>query len=432
MDYKNITVNFEDLNNIDIPYNEKIILGVILDGIKYEFLCNFLNDSDKIIVCGSTEIIQNQEIDRIMPFFDKENWDFEDSTIFYNDPTQQVPNEIIFPWCIGTDNEWYLEKISLILEAIFVKIGINNDKILFYGNSAGGFTSLMLSTLIKDSISLAEFPQFNILNLCNFKKNNIKCSFYKDIIKYCFSNINYKSFQDIFSYRCNIVDLIKKENYIPNAYILVDCFNHDEYQNQVSPFLKSLNELPFNVESNKIKFIFKGMSKDHSYLDYEEFIPILRSIKSLMDYEKNINKIFIYNNYFNDTIGSEFIKFNENIDYLFDNSENCIKLNVNSYSLYRLHIYLSGDFILKFKVKVSNPSLFFVRLIGNDVYKEHNISELGGLSNRWEEITITRTNGVVMYCIKNEIIEFIPEDVRFDFGLRNNIAFIKYLQIFKE
>lgn len=71
-------------------------------------------------------------------------------------------------------------------------------------------------------------------------------------------------------------------------------------------------------------------------------------------------------------------------------------------------------------------------MIGNDVYKEHNISELGGLSNRWEEITITRTNGVVMYCIKNEIIEFIPEDVRFDFGLRNNIAFIKYLQIFKE
>ena len=49
MDYKSIAVNFEELNNIDIPHNEKIILGVILDGIKYEFLCNFLDNFNLLI-----------------------------------------------------------------------------------------------------------------------------------------------------------------------------------------------------------------------------------------------------------------------------------------------------------------------------------------------------------------------------------------------
>lgn len=95
------------------------------------------------------------------PNFSRLNWDFVDySIIYYNDPTIYLNDEIKGGWGIGNAENWYLKNISQILKEICVNLKIEFSNLYLFGSSMGGFMSLMLGTMIKDSKVIADIPQF--------------------------------------------------------------------------------------------------------------------------------------------------------------------------------------------------------------------------------------------------------------------------------
>lgn len=158
---KIIEVDKNQLYNITFPLG-RFGLIVKYHGIKYKFLLNLLENSDKLVVLGSGALSKNSSWDRSRPRFSRWSWDFGESTINFDDPTLYLDDEILIAWSIGNSEFWYLKDISTIIKIIADKLKIKDNKLIFFGSSAGGFTSLMLSTLIKDSISIAENPQFDV------------------------------------------------------------------------------------------------------------------------------------------------------------------------------------------------------------------------------------------------------------------------------
>lgn len=113
---KIIECNLESLEGYNFPVNKPFNLVVYADDIKYEFLVNLKDTSDKLLILAPGSIPNKH--DRTKPYYERYNWYFEESTIFINDPTTYINNEITTGWGLGTIDNWYLETIAEIISKI--------------------------------------------------------------------------------------------------------------------------------------------------------------------------------------------------------------------------------------------------------------------------------------------------------------------------
>lgn len=277
-----ITTSYEELteNLKKIPLNERVGLVVILNDVKYEFLVHITSVED--LICFGPSALPNMDyINRFKgrPMFTRHSWMFSESTIFYNDNTRYVWDGAVGAgWGIGLPEDYFLENIKDIILKITNFFYIENENIIFYGSSMGGFMSIQLATMVKNSHAIAENPQIDATKWMK--------SFYVD--KGMFSPLYSKETLSKFEpYRYNIIEMIKKESYIPNLTIVHD-INSEDISNQLIPFFEKLDELPFTENDfNKIKIIIEPNS---------HHMPIPKN--KLSDLFK-MQKLLVNKNYYN-------------------------------------------------------------------------------------------------------------------------------------
>ena len=282
---KLITTQFEELdeNLKKIPINERVGLIVILNDVKYEFLVH-IKLTKNLICLGPSALPDVDYIDRFKgkPMFTRHRWFFNESTIHYNDNTRYVWDGAVGAgWGIGLPDDYFLENIKNIILKITEFFNIKNEDILFYGSSMGGFTSIQLATMVKDSHAIAENPQIDATKWMQ--------SFYID--NGMFSELYSKeTLSKIEPYRYNVIEMIKKEEYVPNLTIIHD-INHEDIENHLIPFIEELNEFPFKKEDyNKIKIFIEPHS-------YHTPIPINRLYKIFKMHKLSIDENYSDINY---------------------------------------------------------------------------------------------------------------------------------------
>ena len=264
-----IKIKYEDLDKLEYPKNELIYLIVEYENFDYEFLLRDLDESDKLTVLGSGAFNKEKGYDRTGPWFNRWSWTFDDSTLYYHDPTLYLADDIYGPWGLGTPETWYLEKISIITAKIAEVMGVRNNDILFYGSSAGGFTSLMLSIMVKDSVCLAEVPQFDITSWGSFWRPLKNASF----------DMDDKEFVEKYGNRVSVMKLIQQKEYIPNAYVLMDCSAEYDFTRQYLPFFKRLNNFKYDIKGNSMKLIIFGKNMGHSALPKDVVLSMIRYVR---------------------------------------------------------------------------------------------------------------------------------------------------------
>ncbi|MBQ6443465.1 MAG: hypothetical protein IJJ11_02155 [Methanosphaera sp.] len=264
-----IKIKYEDLDKLEYPKNELVYLIVEYENFDYEFLLRDLDESDKLTVLGSGAFNKEKGYDRTGPWFNRWSWTFDDSTLYYHDPTLYLADDIYGPWGLGTPETWYLEKISIITSKIAEVMGVRNNDILFYGSSAGGFTSLMLSIMVKDSVCLAEVPQFDITSWGSFWRPLKNASF----------DMDDKEFVEKYGNRVSVMKLIQQKEYIPNAYVLMDCSAEYDFTRQYLPFFKRLNNFKYDIKGNSMKLIIFGKNMGHSALPKDVVLSMIRYVR---------------------------------------------------------------------------------------------------------------------------------------------------------
>ncbi len=192
------------------------------------------------------------EIFKQKPRFNRHSWKFSESTLFYNDPTRYLNDSMLGGWCIGEPNNWYLEEIKEIIVKITDYLKIKNENILFYGSSLGGFNSIQLGILIRNSKVLADVPQLTLEN----------ANYVRYILPMLFPDITYKEIKEKYDYRLNILDLIKREKYIPNAIMIFDAGEVD-IREHYTHFFSQLNDLTEAENSNRIKILINPLNEHH-------------------------------------------------------------------------------------------------------------------------------------------------------------------------
>ena len=178
-----------------------------------------------------------------------------------------------------------MENISDIVVKLIERVNIKHENLIFYGSSMGGFTSLQLATMVKDSIALADIPQLEFQNHVSYDK----------VKPYCFPGLSDEEIWDRFKHRFDVIELMKKENYIPKATIVFNCSNRD-INTQYLDFIKKINELPkIKDKRNHIKIVFNYIDS-HEPLGNAESRKLANGItsKNMMAYYDELEDSDMY------------------------------------------------------------------------------------------------------------------------------------------
>lgn len=322
-----INIDYEELSTFEIPIDYRFGLCVTLRNTKYEFLVYFKSNTDKVLCLGSGAMGDDSKHDTSRPFFHRHSWTFDASTIWYNDPTRYLNLESKGSWGVGTTDDYILENIGDILVQLITRMNLKRENIIFYGSSMGGFTSLQLATMVKDSIALADIPQLEFQNHVSYER----------VKPYCFPGLSDEEIWNRFKHRFDVIELMKKEDYIPKAIIVFNCSNRD-INTQYLDFIKKINVLPtITNNKNRIKIVFNYIDR-HAPLSNEESLEFANGVtsKNLMAYIDEIKDSELYND--NLSLKSEKEELNNEIaelkneisqlkDEISENKRNIIELS---------------------------------------------------------------------------------------------------------
>lgn len=270
--YKKINISYEELWQMDFQTTEPFILKVDWDKVTYEFLIRIKPGASNTIVFGSgAGGFQEQPIGP--PVFHRHSWmeEFEDTVIYYNDPTLYL-GKLSLGWGQGEVDRFYLQDIANILEILFTKLKIDSKNVLFYGSSGGGFMSLILAGFVKGSTVLINNPQTNLLKWIPVPINLV--------FDLSYPGLSREEVEEKFGERINVVKFFNHIKYVPNIYFLQNFACEFDVQNHLIPFISELEQLDKDTEVNQIVIdLYFDKKAGHAAVGKSETIEYVKKVK---------------------------------------------------------------------------------------------------------------------------------------------------------
>lgn len=130
-------------------------------GYKFSFICHLKEQSRSLVVVNQSAINANLQSP---PVYQRWKWadDFNATTIVLNDPMLYLSTKLNGGWMIGSKNVDLIKLFIDKLKVLIKNLNISNNDVIFYGGSAGGYTSLQMSLLLPFSKCIVDIPQIDL------------------------------------------------------------------------------------------------------------------------------------------------------------------------------------------------------------------------------------------------------------------------------
>lgn len=238
-----INIDYNDLTKEKLQKENSAVYRINKNNKAFYFNMK-LNKKNKRLL-----ILSNGAIDRRRknpPIFMRSSWakDIDANCIFIDDPTLH-DNKLFIGWGVGNPEHHYLKSISDIIIKIANLCEFDKENIVYYGSSAGGTMSIMLSTYHQGTTALANNPQAFAIN---YKDGTIV----DRLRRHMFSDMPLDELLNQYNSRFSITDCFLENNYVPSIYYLYNVASEEDYELQYLPLIKEMKTKDINKE--KIQF----------------------------------------------------------------------------------------------------------------------------------------------------------------------------------
>ncbi|MEN9657380.1 MAG: hypothetical protein RL571_845 [Pseudomonadota bacterium] len=242
--------------------------------------------SKQLIILGQGAVDKT----KIQPDFQRVSWakDIEHNIIICSDPTINDTN-LNIGWFQHSIKTNYFYWFSLLVKSIAVKLDADVINPVLFGSSAGGFTTLMLSTYFKNPWLVINNPQ---TNWTNFHKEKVQ-----DVLHTIYDGISLDDYREKYKERHDPIYLFLKKNYIPNIIYMQNIADRFHYENHYKPFISKITSDMFSStqRSNKlISILYDEPSEGHNPATKELTLTYIehavQGVKNYMDIKFVTNK----------------------------------------------------------------------------------------------------------------------------------------------
>lgn len=144
-----------------VPMPEERVL--LLHGPHWKFPALYYNSGHKQLFVMLTAAIDRARF--TLPAFNRWTWaeKFPGHVLCVADPTLELDGSMRLGWYLGTEKHDAADELSALIHSFAKALGIQNDKIVFWGSSAGGFAALSLASRLEGSTAVAINSQTDAL-----------------------------------------------------------------------------------------------------------------------------------------------------------------------------------------------------------------------------------------------------------------------------
>lgn len=234
MECETKVIQYADLEHENFQVTEPTIYEIHWDGVKFEFLLNQRQSNNQAVVFGNGNVSSFKEL-FTLPVFSRGTWakSLPYNGIWYFDPTVYL-GEATLCWYYGTNQRWYLQDIAQIIQIILKKWNVSMENTVFSGSSGGGFSSILLATMLHGKAAVIN-PQFIALN---WHPNSLRQ----------LRNVALFSDEDLLRERLDVTLFFQEQAYFPQLYVKQNINAFHDIESQVVPFLSQVKELMFDCK----------------------------------------------------------------------------------------------------------------------------------------------------------------------------------------
>lgn len=201
------------------------------DGMHIDLFSVFKEGARKVVVFLPSA--QPVSSDPVNPVFHRWSWERGirgAHVLSFSDPVLYEAN-IHASWFFSDSCDDVIKRMEYSLRKILKVFNLNDDDVLFYGSSMGGFGALMLSSLFDGAMAIAEVPQ---LNMINYPYVSAK----KAVSDKVLSGQDFDQFCRIYPEKSSVIERFKSNNYIPPFKLITN--SKDEGSREHIEFLGEL------------------------------------------------------------------------------------------------------------------------------------------------------------------------------------------------
>jgi hypothetical protein len=265
-EFSKLVVNASSLDEIEIIYDQPFTLNVNFEGVLFEFYCNFRNSSDQLVVFGQAAIDRNKTS---LPCFFRWKWldSLETSGIILNDPTLYLGENLNGGWFVGTRERDYVHDCVAIINRLRELAELNKPPV-FFGSSAGGFTSLAFASCIPGAKAVADIPQVDLetYHMKGEVDRLAKAAFHVDEIQLVPEDLKY---------RTQAAKRFIKEGRLPDV-IYLHNIRDTAHISQLNGFLQNWSNAAHKIPANNVGTL-KLITYDRLHLSKGGHVPLSKN-----------------------------------------------------------------------------------------------------------------------------------------------------------
>ncbi|WP_421251448.1 hypothetical protein [Aeromonas sp. 600584] len=266
-----VEYTFESIDSISI-LSEPAVYKINIDG--YYLHVYFKPDftSDKIYIF-SPGYLERKKYNH--PYFQRLSWleKINASGIVITDPTLSIHDDIGISWFQGTKERFAIPLIVKVLEKFRAFMNVQRKKVLFFGSSAGGFASLMMSCLMKGSCCVVNNPQTDVLMFREVITDKM--------LARCYPEMTLDKIKQSFMPRLSAAKYFIANKHVPKCLYIQNISDTEHYSRHLIPFITQLGDA-FNDGNGREMFnniiikLYKNELAGHNPAVFEFIEPYFK------------------------------------------------------------------------------------------------------------------------------------------------------------
>lgn len=256
--------NINELETVRIKTDRKVEIHFTSENMTYCFMIRLKRSCKKLLVLSNGAIDPSK---KTPPVFMRNKWsdDFKSSHIFLDDPTIHK-NGLKIGWGQGVEGEFALEVYNEIISILVKRLSVEDENVFYYGSSAGGFTSLLLASMHKQSKAIVNNPQTNVIKYAE--------NFAVPLIESVYGSVDYA--YENYSHRLDVIEAFKYYENTPKILYIQNRLCKSDMVRHYTPFMQKMNKEKLNFEQLQ-SFLYHNKKAGHNPLGKDETVKIINS-----------------------------------------------------------------------------------------------------------------------------------------------------------
>jgi len=254
--------SISELEKIKIRFNKKTEIHYTSDNLTYCFLVRLKRFTSKLLVLSNGAIDPKRSKP---PVYMRHKWsdDFDASHIFLDDPTIHK-DKLRIGWGQGIKEEFALEIYSEIIKTLSKRLEIKDNDVYYYGSSAGGFMSMVLSAMHSNSNAIVNNPQTDVKNYAE--------SASKPLIEKIYGSIEYA--YENYAHRLDVIEAFKYYDYTPNILYVQNRLCGPDMKKHYFPYMQKFTKSKLNLQQTKT-LLYHNKKAGHNPLGQEDTVKLI-------------------------------------------------------------------------------------------------------------------------------------------------------------